>query len=468
MTRRLFTGAAAAGFGILRAAKSTGIRIHDVRFGYEDFLYRTPYMFGGRSVDRVTLLNVHCVVRTAAGREAEGFGSMTMGNLWAFPSKTMSYDRTLGAMKTLAGRIARITGSCAETGHPVDLNVALESEYLKAAAEVSRELKLDQPIPKLCTMVTASPFDLAVHDAFGKLHGLNSYSTLGPEFMTRDLGHYLGPSFKGEYLDRYVSRTPRPRTFVYHSVGASDPIVAADIRKPLHDGLPQTLPDWILRDGITHIKIKLNGNNLPVDLERTIAIDRAAAATQRKRGVHKWLYCLDFNEQCPNVEYLLEFLRRLKEQTPAGFERIQYVEQPTARDLQSNRNNVMHEAAKLRPVVIDESLTDMETLLLAREMGYTGVALKACKQLSQALLMGAAARKHEMFLCVQDLTCPGASLLESAGLASHVHGVTAMEANAREYVPAANKPWEKRFPGIFRIRDGAMNTSLLTGPGLGF
>ena len=68
---------------------------------------------------------------------------------------------------------------------------------------------------------------------------------------------------------------------------------------------------------------------------------------------------------------------------------------------------MMHEAAKLRPVVIDESLTDLETLLLAREMGYTGVALKACKGQSHAMLMAAAAQKFGMFLCVQDLTCPG-------------------------------------------------------------
>ena len=62
--------------------------------------------------------------------------------------------------------------------------------------------------------------------------------------------------------------------------------------------------------------------------------------------------------------------------------------------------------------------------------------------------MGAVAQKHKMFLCVQDLTCPGAALIESAGLAAHVPGVTAIEANAREYVPAANKPWENRYPGI--------------------
>jgi hypothetical protein len=117
-------------------------------------------------------------------------------------------------------------------------------------------------------------------------------------------------------------------------------------------------------------------------------------------------------------------------------------------------------------VVIDESLTDLETLLLAREMGYTGVALKACKGQSQSLLMAAAAQKYKMFRCVQDLTCPGASLIQSAGIAAHVPGVPAVEANARQYVPVANKLWERKFPGIFRITDGAMQTGVLTGPGL--
>jgi L-alanine-DL-glutamate epimerase-like enolase superfamily enzyme len=162
----------------------------------------------------------------------------------------------------------------------------------------------------------------------------------------------------------------------------------------------------------------------------------------------------------------MSFLRQSKERAPEAFNRVQYVEQPTARDLKKDRSNVMHEIAKLKPVVIDESLTDLEMLMLAREMGYSGTALKACKGQAQALLMGAAAQKHKMFLCVQDLTCPGASLIHSAGLAAHVPGVAAIEANSRQYVPAANKEWEKRFPGIFIVKDGMMQTSVLKGPGL--
>ena len=127
----------------------------------------------------------------------------------------------------------------------------------------------------------------------------------------------------------------------------------------------------------------------------------------------------------------------------------------------------MHEVAKIKPVVIDESLVDYESLLLARELGYSGVALKACKGQSGSLLMAAAARKFNMFLCVQDLTCPGASLLHSAGLAAHVPTVAAIESNGRQYVPAANEPWKERFPGIFRLVGGRMQTGVLDGPGLG-
>jgi len=75
--------------------------------------------------------------------------------------------------------------------------------------------------------------------------------------------------------------------------------------------------------------------------------------------------------------------------------------------LKANRQNAMHEAAKFKPVVIDESLIDLESLQLAREMGYTGVAFKACKGQTQTLLLAAAAQKYGLFRCVQDLTAWG-------------------------------------------------------------
>jgi L-alanine-DL-glutamate epimerase-like enolase superfamily enzyme len=448
------------------AGKATDVRIEEMTASYEEHRYRTPLKFGGTLTDRVTILNVRCVVSSRSGKRAHGFGSTPMGNVWAWPSKTLSYDQTLASLQALAARIRDLAAAHREYGHPVDLAWALDAPFLDAAREVERARGLSEPIPKMATLVIASPFDAAIHDAFGKLHGVSSYQTYGPEFMTHDLSHYLGKGYEGEWIAQYVTAEPKPRMPLYHLVGAVDPIEDGDITTRLNDGLPETLPEWIRADGLTNIKIKLNGSDLAWDVARVVRVDRVTTDTQRTRGVTQWVYSLDFNERCPNVDYLLEFLAKLREQTPDGYARIQYVEQPTARDLRADRANVMHKAAALKPVVIDESLTDYETLMLARDMGYSGAALKACKGQTHALILGAAIQHHKLFLCVQDLTCPGASLVHSAGLAAHVKTVAAIESNSRQYVPVANKGWEKKYPGLFEITDGTVKTGELTGPGL--
>lgn len=447
--------------------KSTDIRITAVRTSYEHHHYRTKIKFGGRTVDKVAILNVECDAVTRSGKTAHGFGSMPLSNTWAFPSREMNYDATLHAMTTLAARCAALMQSHADFGHPVDLGLDLEEQFLTAAAEISRDLKLAHPIPKLATLVTGSAFDAALHDAFGKAHGLGSYHTYGQDFMRRDVESYLGKDFAGGWIADHIYQQPQKRTPLYHLVGALDPLDDAENTAPVGDEWPETLPQWIRFNGLNHFKIKLNGDDLAWDLERIVKVDRITTETQRALGVDSWLYSLDFNECCPNVGYFIEMLRKLRERTPQGFDRVQYIEQPTNRDLKAYPENKMHEAAKLKPMVIDESLTDLEMLLLARDMGYTGAALKACKGQSQSLLMAAAAQKLGMFLCVQDLCCPGASLIHSAGIAAHVPGVAAIESNSRQYVPSANQAWAARFPGIFNVRDGAMDTGCLTGLGLG-
>ena len=460
-TRRALLGSLAAAPFLIGRPLSTDARIREVRTSYEDYLYRTPIKFGGNVVDRVTLLNVDCVIESRTGKTAKGFGSMPLGNVWSWPSKALAYQETLGAMKSLAERMAAIVRTYDEYGHPLDWNHDLEPKWLDAAADVSKSLA--QSIPKLCALVTGSPLEAAFHDAFGKLHDRSAYRIYGHDLLPRDASRYLGREGKGLSLDRFVRPAPKPTMPLYHLVGALDPLTTADVKQPVNDGLPENLPEWIRFNGLTHLKIKLNGDDLNWDVGRVVSVDRITSDVNPER---EWVYSLDFNERAKNVAYLIEFMRKLREQSPAGFRRVQYVEQPTARDLQSDRSNVMHEAAKLKPVVIDESLTGLDMLLLCREMGYSGAALKACKGQSQAVLMAAVAQKYKMFLCVQDLTCPGASLIHSAGLAAHIPGVAAIEANARQYVPAANDKWASRFPGIFKITEGVMRTSALTGPGL--
>ena len=446
---------------------SRDIRITEVRINFQDFAYRAPLKFGGNRVDEVTLLDVNIRVRDRAGRECDGSASMAMGNIWSWPTSRYTYDETLAVMKRLAERLAALVGDCDEYGHPIELGVLLEPAYEGVARELERELGLVERIPKLCLLVTASAFDAAIHDAYGRSLGVNVYNAYGAGFMNRDLSSYLPDLFEGEYLDRYTLREPRPRMPLYHLVGALDPLTESDIPQRLDDGYPETLSEWIVADGLTHLKIKLNGDDLDWDVDRVLAIDRICQETQARRGVERWVYSTDFNEKCPNVDYLIAFLRRIEEGIAEAFERIQYIEQPTSRYLFEHRENTMHEASAIKPVVIDEALVDLEHLLLAIELGYSGVALKTCKGQTQALLMGAYALKHDLFLCVQDLTLVGDAFLHSAGLCARLPGIAAIEGNGRQYCPAANLDWAREWPGLFEIDDGTIGTGVLTLPGLG-
>jgi L-alanine-DL-glutamate epimerase-like enolase superfamily enzyme len=416
----------------------------------------------------VVLLNVRVEAETRDGHCGSGFGSMPMGNVWAWPTDAVPPEKTLTAMLEVGQRVAHIANDYQGMGHPLEITHELAESYQPAADAVVTEAELPEPMPRLAQLVAASPLEAAIHDAFGKALGENSYNLLGAEFVNRDMAAYLNEQFAGEYLDRYTSREPKASVPLYHLIGALDPLTDAEIEPRINDGLPETLAEWITADGLTHMKIKLAGNDLAWDVNRVLAIDRVAGEAQAARGCKSWCYSSDFNEMCTHVDYVLDFLAKVREGSPSAFERLQYIEQPTARDLRANPENRMHRAAAIKPIVIDESLVDFESLLLSCELGYSGVALKACKGQSEALLLGAAAQKYEMFLCVQDLTCPGASFLHSATLSARIPTVAAIEGNARQYVPAANAGWSTRFPSMFEVCDGTVGTAVLDGAGLGF
>jgi L-alanine-DL-glutamate epimerase-like enolase superfamily enzyme len=447
-------------------SKSTDIRILSASSSVVRIEYRVPIKFGGRVVTDATRLDVQLDVETRSGRRGSGSGSMPMGNAWAWPSSAVSTDQTLAAMLALGQRLVQAAAEHPGWGHPIELTHDLASDYAGHAQRVCGELGVAEPMPPLAQLVAASPVEAAVHDAYGKTLEANSYNLLGPDHMNSDLAAYLNEDFAGEYLDRYTLRQPKERMPLYHLVGALDPLTDQDLAQRVDDGLPETLGEWILADGLTHLKLKLAGDDLPWDVQRVVAVDRVATEAQRQRGCTQWYYSLDFNEKCADVQYVLDFLTHVRQQAPDAFRRAQYIEQPTHRDLQANPENRMHEAARIKPVVIDESLVDFESLQLARQLGYSGVALKACKGHTEALLMGAAAQKYQLFLCVQDLTCTGASLLHSASLAARVPTVAAIEGNGRQYCPAGNRGWDAEYPGMFQVTDGTVETGLLIGNGL--
>ena len=131
--------------------KKSDARIEHISCRWEEQVFRAPLKFARTVVDRATLLTVHCTVRTRAGRVANGFGMMPLNYTFSFPSRKLSEEARLRAMKVLAAEVAKITGAYQEFGHPIDINRELAPLYLQAAAEVSRRLQLAEDIPRLCT-----------------------------------------------------------------------------------------------------------------------------------------------------------------------------------------------------------------------------------------------------------------------------------------------------------------------------
>ena len=63
MKRRAFLAMPA----LFAAAPVTDARIEGIVPSFQDYLYRAPYRFGGKEVDRVTLFEVRCRLSTRAG-----------------------------------------------------------------------------------------------------------------------------------------------------------------------------------------------------------------------------------------------------------------------------------------------------------------------------------------------------------------------------------------------------------------
>ena len=82
--------------------KQSDIRIESVTHRYEEHRFRTPLKFSRAVVDRLTMLTAECKVRTAAGREATGFGVLPLNYTFTYPSKNLTPEARLTAMKELS------------------------------------------------------------------------------------------------------------------------------------------------------------------------------------------------------------------------------------------------------------------------------------------------------------------------------------------------------------------------------
>ena len=318
------------------------IKITDFSLEFIPVETRMPLKFGKEVLSSVTCARVKVLIENEIGDYAEGWGETPLSVQWVWPSDiayALRHDALIEFCRLLAVRWKGFDrkGHCLEVGHDmimIDLPLALK-EFNNTHRDQSVSM------PWLAALVCASAFDLAVHDAYGVINEIPTYQAYGREFLSSDLSCFLEPaqdteiSFASKYPADFLELNPPVQIPVWHLVGGLDPLEEDELNgdEPI-DGYPVHLREWIERDGLNCLKVKLRGNDQDWDYKRLLKIGKIS---EEMNVDH---ITTDFNCTVTDPDYVNQILDRLEGESPDTHRRILYVEQPFPYDLESNRIEV--------------------------------------------------------------------------------------------------------------------------------
>lgn len=399
-----------------------------------------PLQLSSGTIEVITEAQVNVIVKAGETR-AMGRGSIYLSDLWAWPDASFTHDVKDSLLRQHCEHIStNLKRFCGEPAHPLELGLRLHDAFCHG----------DDP-PPLARAMCASPFDAAIHDAAGHALGLSAF-----KFYEQP---HPAPS-----ADRHFGGQPGSACRAIHELFRKPPHSALDawVIVGAKDDLARDLGPWIKERGYRCFKLKLLARSNAEDVERTVAVYRAAKAA----GVPTPRLSADSNEANPDAEHVLDYLGRLRAIDRDAFGSLVYLEQPTGRDIRKHRHD-WRAVTKFKPVMLDEGLTSLDLLEEAAAQGWSGLALKTCKGHSFVLSAAAWAHARGMKLSVQDLTNPGFSAIHSALLAAHLPSINGVELNSPQYTPAANASWLPRLQKLLEPRDGTHRLSDVDAIGLG-
>ena len=209
---------------------------------------RMPLKFGAETVDYVTCACCRVTVEGRNGKRASGWGETPLSVTWVWPS-SIAYEDRHQSMRQFCRTLTQSWSSHDSWGHPIEIGYEFISDSLpKLQSEHNTVQKAAEPMPWLASLVCCSLFDIALHDAYGKLHDRDIYSTYNDQWMNRSLGDFLQPaidsrhSFAGQYPASFLVSPPPTRLPAWHLVGGADPLDESELTgEEPDDGYPVLL-----------------------------------------------------------------------------------------------------------------------------------------------------------------------------------------------------------------------------------
>ncbi len=328
---------------------------------------RVPLKFGPETLTSVICARVCMTVAGKDSQTAAGWGETPLSVQWVWPSAS-GYNERCEALKDFCKVLCREWAEFDAAGHAIEVGSDFINDKLGGLLDDFNAKRSGEAMPRLAALVCCSAFDIALHDAFGQLLQKDIYSTYTRQFMNRDLAAFIAPAddadicFEGKYPADFLEPHPAKTMPAWHLVGGKDLLDESELTgdEP-DDGYPVLLADWIRRDGLTCLKVKLRGNDAAWDYDRlvkvgTIAIDNGAG----------WLTS-DFNCTVTDPAYVNDILDRLLTEHPRLWRMILYVEQPFPYDLETHRIDV-HSVSARKPLFMDESAHDWKMIRLGRSL----------------------------------------------------------------------------------------------------
>ena len=318
---------------------------------------RLPLKFGAETISSLRVCHVEL---QAYG--ATGYGETPLSAAWGWPSSTLSHafreERMCAFCEFLAERFQMPASEDPMQWGWSYLNGTLES--LRQQFNARHHLDM----PYLAALIAYASFDIAVHDAFARSLHLPVYQTYNRSFLQQDLSFFFqDDDFRGKYPGDFFVKTVPSSLPVWHLVGGKDLLDNRQTPQAIQDGYPVSLEEWLSRDGLRFLKIKLTGNDAQWDYERLVAVGRLAL----EHGVEG--LSADFNCMVRQPAYVNEVLDSLKTNEPAIYAMLLYVEQPFPSDLDRFPVDV-HSCAIRKPIFLDESAHDWRRVEQGYRLGF--------------------------------------------------------------------------------------------------